>query len=232
MTNKRSAKHSRAADDGPAADLVQRIRFAARKPTRAPAGLARYVRGARISPGRVIVGANTTVTGRGRWNVDGAKLTIGVNGMSFSDETDRTVVRNDGTISIRGHVRFNQGSRIVVREGANLRIGSGTFINPFTIIEASNLIEIGSDCAISWRCDVIDTSFHQLDYLDRRTESNVIHVGDHVWVGAGARLLPGADLGDGCVVAAGSTVGSSFPPGSLIGGSPARVLRSDVSWSL
>lgn len=213
-------------------DLRSRVRLVATKPAALPAGLARYLRGCRISPGRVVIGSHTTVEGNGRWEVAGGKLAIGVLGMGFSDASDRTVVRNDGTISISGHVRFNKGSRVVVRDRAQLRVGAGTFINPFTIVEVANLVEIGTDCAISWRCDIMDTSFHRLDYPGRRPEANSIRIGNHVWVGAGVRLLPGTDLGDGCVVASGSTVNTVMPPNALVGGSPARVLRSDVSWAL
>jgi acetyltransferase-like isoleucine patch superfamily enzyme len=54
-----------------------------------------------------------------------------------------------------------------------------------------------------------------------------IEIGNDVWVGANSTILKGAKIGSGCVVAAGTVVPSGiYPDRSLIGGSPARVLKS------
>ncbi|WP_404821566.1 acyltransferase [Brevundimonas guildfordensis] len=57
-------------------------------------------------------------------------------------------------------------------------------------------------------------------------------IGDHVWIGAGARILKNARIGKGSIVAAVSLVaGKDYPPCSLIAGSPAVVKRSGTSWT-
>lgn len=54
-----------------------------------------------------------------------------------------------------------------------------------------------------------------------------IEVGDDVWIGANCTILKGARIGDGCVVASGSVVTrGDYPAGSLVGGNPARVIKS------
>ena len=56
--------------------------------------------------------------------------------------------------------------------------------------------------------------------------SSPIDIGDDVWLGAGAIILKGVKLGDGCVVASGSVVTSgTYPPRSLLAGNPARIVR-------
>ena len=50
-------------------------------------------------------------------------------------------------------------------------------------------------------------------------------IGNHVWVGDNAVILPNVTLGDGCIVGAGAVVTKSFPAGSVIGGNPARLLK-------
>jgi acetyltransferase-like isoleucine patch superfamily enzyme len=56
--------------------------------------------------------------------------------------------------------------------------------------------------------------------------SSAIDIGDDVWLGAGAIILKGVTLGDGCVVASGSVVTSgSYPPRSLLAGNPAKIIR-------
>lgn len=54
-----------------------------------------------------------------------------------------------------------------------------------------------------------------------------IRIGDDVWVGANATILKGAHLGDGCIVAAGAVVTrGEYPPGSILAGNPARIVKS------
>ena len=50
-------------------------------------------------------------------------------------------------------------------------------------------------------------------------------MGNNCWIGAGAVFLDGAELGDGCVVAANAVVTKQFPANSIVGGVPAKVLR-------
>lgn len=50
-------------------------------------------------------------------------------------------------------------------------------------------------------------------------------VGNDVWLGLDAVVMPGVRLGDGCIVAAKSVVTKSFEPYSIIGGNPARLIR-------
>ena len=50
-------------------------------------------------------------------------------------------------------------------------------------------------------------------------------IGNDVWIGAGATILPGAHLGDGVIVGAGAVVVGNVPPYSVVAGNPARILR-------
>ncbi len=52
-----------------------------------------------------------------------------------------------------------------------------------------------------------------------------IAIGDDVWIGACCVLLPGARIGDHCVIAAGSVISSEIPAQSVAGGNPARVIK-------
>jgi acetyltransferase-like isoleucine patch superfamily enzyme len=51
-----------------------------------------------------------------------------------------------------------------------------------------------------------------------------IEIGDDVFVGAGATIMPGVRIGNRCVVAAGSVVTRSVPEGSVVGGNPAKLI--------
>jgi virginiamycin A acetyltransferase len=60
--------------------------------------------------------------------------------------------------------------------------------------------------------------------LDSASKGSVI-IGNDVWVGAGAIILSGVNIGDGAIVAAGSVVTKDVPPYSIVGGNPAKLIR-------
>jgi acetyltransferase-like isoleucine patch superfamily enzyme len=52
-----------------------------------------------------------------------------------------------------------------------------------------------------------------------------VTIGNYVWIGSRVILLPGAELGDGCIVQAGALVSGKFPANAILGGNPAVVMR-------
>ena len=57
-------------------------------------------------------------------------------------------------------------------------------------------------------------------------EARDTHIGNDVWIGYKATILPGVDIGHGCIVGAQSVVTKDFPPYSVLAGNPARLIRS------
>jgi maltose O-acetyltransferase len=55
-----------------------------------------------------------------------------------------------------------------------------------------------------------------------------VHIGDNVWIGRSAIILPGVTIGDNAVVAAGAVVTKDVPDATLVAGNPARVVRTLV----
>lgn len=53
-------------------------------------------------------------------------------------------------------------------------------------------------------------------------------IGRNCFIGAHSIIMPGVTIGDGSIVAAGSVVTKTVPPGSLVGGNPARIIRSGI----
>lgn len=52
-----------------------------------------------------------------------------------------------------------------------------------------------------------------------------VKIGNYVWIGSRVTILPGTELGDGCVVQAGAVVSGRFPANAVIGGNPAKIFR-------
>jgi acetyltransferase-like isoleucine patch superfamily enzyme len=53
-------------------------------------------------------------------------------------------------------------------------------------------------------------------------------IGSNCFLGGRSLILPGVEIGDGSIVGAGSVVTKTVPPGSLVGGNPARILREGI----
>ena len=125
----------------------------------------------------------------------------------------------------------------LVTIGAGTRIYRGTeILGPVTIGEDSLLnrdcyvrpqVTIGSRVAIGPFVRLI-TDTHDIGPSEHRAgpfRVDPITVGDGCWIGAGAIVVAGVDIGPGAVVAAGAVVTSDVPANTLVGGTPARVLR-------
>lgn len=138
-------------------------------------------------------------------------------------------------IGLRENAELNLGGSIIGRgavlsagPGAKISLGEGTYLNDGSQIHASQAVTIGKECAISWNVTLIDNDGHK---VGDNAVSAPISIGDRVWIGCNVTILKGVTIGSGSIVAAGAVVTSSFPANSLIGGVPAKLIRSDANWS-
>lgn len=113
--------------------------------------------------------------------------------------------------------------------GKGLKMGNNSAIGEFTHFGASGGIEIGDDVIMGSYI-----SFHSENHVfedrskpirEQGVTSKGIKLGNNIWVGAKVTFLDGSSVGDNSVVAAGAVVNGNFPPNSLIGGIPAKILR-------
>ncbi|MDF2836060.1 MAG: hypothetical protein K0Q63_1700 [Paenibacillus sp.] len=136
-------------------------------------------------------------------------------------------LKNKGELIIGRNVSFHAKpfpSSVSVSKGARLTIGDNVFFNYGLDIGCTSSITIGSHTIIGPMVNMIDTNFHPVDAQDHGTAKPIV-IGDNVWVGRGAVILPGVSIGSGAVVAAGSIVTRDIPPAVLAGGTPAKALR-------
>lgn len=116
------------------------------------------------------------------------------------------------------------------RAGATIVIGDMSRIHG-SCIHAYERIEIGKYCLIAANCQIFDGNGHDLFPADPRDRINTmgtsspVAIGDAVWIGANAIILPGTTIGFGSVVASGAVVRGKFGKNSLIAGNPAVFVR-------
>jgi acetyltransferase-like isoleucine patch superfamily enzyme len=110
-----------------------------------------------------------------------------------------------------------------------LKIGMGCYFGPFCLIDGFNAqVEIGNYVSFSQNVNLMSGSGPNASEKMQRIfpiKREKVSIGDHCWVGASVIIMPGVSLGKHCVVAANSFVNQSFPDYSIIGGSPAKLLR-------
>jgi acetyltransferase-like isoleucine patch superfamily enzyme len=104
-------------------------------------------------------------------------------------------------------------------------VGSQTYINRNTFIDASELVEIGAGCLIGPFCYLTDHD-HDLQSNCGALISKATIIEKGCWLGAHVTVLKGVIVGTGSIVGAGSVVTKSVPPNSLAVGNPARVIRA------
>jgi acetyltransferase-like isoleucine patch superfamily enzyme len=112
---------------------------------------------------------------------------------------------------------------------AAIRIGDGVQLNNDVMIKCEGPgVVIGDRTLIGSQVTIYDSDFHEL-HPDRRRGGTpsmgqvVLH--ENVFVGDGATILKGVEIGRDSVVGAGSVVTSSIPPGVIAAGNPARIVR-------
>lgn len=111
--------------------------------------------------------------------------------------------------------------------GYQTRIGARTFANWGLVLLDVAAITIGDDVQIGPGVQLL-TATHPLDAEQRRSKweaAEPIRIGDNVWLGGGVIVCPGVTIGSDSVVGAGSVVIRDVPPGVLVVGTPARVVR-------
>ena len=169
-------------------------------------------RGLRIGTGLVIKG--------GKWMRSGPRSVIG-NHVEFH-------ANGKGTLNIGSDARVLTGVVIRCFKG-KVEIGDHVSLNPYCVIYGDGGVTIGNEVRIATHT-VIVAQNHNIDDLSQpiRMQGNRargIRIGNDVWIGANVTVLDGADIGDGCVIGAGSVVRGTIPPFSIAVGTPARVIR-------
>ncbi|MCL2047823.1 MAG: acetyltransferase [Defluviitaleaceae bacterium] len=116
---------------------------------------------------------------------------------------------------------------VFLSSGKNIRLGnrSGLGINA----RVSGPLTIGDDVMMGPNV-MIYTQNHGFDDLSvpmllQTVQKKAVVIGNDVWIGAAAIILPGVTVGNGAIVGAGAIVTKDVPDYAIVGGNPARVIR-------
>ena len=133
---------------------------------------------------------------------------------------------------------------------AQIIFGNNVFIGKSNII-AKSKITFGNNILVSWGCFFYDHNSHSVDYIERRIDlsqtykdyidcggnyvknknwgsvvTEEIVIEDDVWIGFNSIILKGVRVGKGAIIAAGSVVTKDVEPFTVVGGNPAKFIKS------
>ncbi len=167
----------------------------------------------------VEMGAGCRFAGMPRIQIaDGARIVLG----------DRVLVRSRWKSSGTGYPHATM--LCAVKPGALIRIENDAGVSGAVLTTGSEIV-VGERSLLGAGCAVWGTDFHPLEVHERRRHptagaiSSPVRIGCDVFVGGRAIILKGASIGDGAVVGAAAVVAGDVPPGAVVAGNPARIVR-------
>lgn len=137
-------------------------------------------------------------------------------------------IDNQGFMSIGAHSLLrsvNVPVELATAPGARLIIGADCSINYGVSIGCTESIRLGERCRLGPYVMIVDSAFHELLDRSKRPPSQPVIIGDDVWLGAKASILPGVTIGRGAVVGTGAVVTRDIPAFAVVAGVPAKIVK-------
>lgn len=130
-------------------------------------------------------------------------------------------------VSLGSHLISDGHGTIIVDSGASLQIGNHVYFNEDLMISAKSAVVIGDGCRFGPGVKIFDND-HVFDSENGVTDKHIsapIKIGQRCWIASNAIILKGTQIGDNCVIGAGSIVQGVIPPGSLVTASRELTVR-------
>lgn len=171
----------------------------------------------------------TRVTNMGGYFLDGAIV------INLSNNINNIIIGKNSYIN---------GELKTLIYGGKITIGENSYVGLSTKVWSGEHISIGNNVLISHNVHIIDTTSHEINHLERAESfSNTVEKGgnytvkgsvktspiiieDYVWINFNVIILKGVTIGKGAIIAAGSVVTKDVQAFVLVGGNPAKVIKT------
>lgn len=122
------------------------------------------------------------------------------------------------------------GPHVTIKNPENLSIGDNVSIHCYTYIDASGKITIGNNVSIAHNCSLIsfEHTYNEptLPIKYNPCKHSPIQIEDDAWLGCGVRILAGVTIYNRSICAAGCVVTKSFTNNVILGGIPAKIIKT------
>lgn len=164
------------------------------------------------------------------------------------DGDNNTLTVESTALAFGGFFHLNGGATVTIGEkfngqqvfiyavqGSELKIGRWAGFNGLVrlLLHECGQLTIGDGCLFAAEVDVSISDMHSIIDISTQKRINVaqnINIGNRVWIGQRTMVLKGAEIGDGSIIGAQSVVTKRIPANCLAAGSPARLIRPNVTW--
>ncbi|TWT08235.1 sugar O-acetyltransferase [Planococcus sp. CPCC 101016] len=183
---------------------------------------------AQLNRGESVIGGSQTHQMMHKLSQEALKVTVELNGHYHTPEEVRELFSR--LIAKQVDATFALFPPFYTDCGKNINVGKNVFINSGCRFQDQGGITIGDGALIGHNV-VLATLNHDVDPRKRsKMHPAPITIGKDVWIGANVTVVPGVEIGDGAIIAAGAVVTKSIPSNVIAGGVPAKVLKKiDVS---
>lgn len=140
-----------------------------------------------------------------------------------------------GQLSIGDNSSIGAFSRVIISTsynniGSHIHIGDNVGIGEYAYLGGGGGLDIGDNCIIGQYLSCHPENHNYQDKTLQIRQQGVnrkgIKIGENCWIGAKVTIADGVEIGQHCVIAAGAVVTSSMPDYSVVGGVPAKILKT------
>lgn len=126
--------------------------------------------------------------------------------------------------TLGNNAKLFDGGQYITGPDGYVTIGANTHISRLSVISGFGGITIGQGCSISAHVAVYSstTDLQAASLIEGKSLKDPVTIGDNVYIGVGAKIIPGVTIGDNAVIAAGAVVTKDVPADTLAKGVPAQ----------
>ena len=151
----------------------------------------------------------------------------------FRQKGSQIIIGDNFTVNssfLSNLVGLFQRTIIVTRDKGNIIIGDSVGVSGVTIYSRKSIV-IGSYTNIGGNTKILDNDFHPIDPELRKKndlasiKDKEIIIGENVFIGCNCIILKGTEIGDNCVIGAGSVVSGKYGDNLILAGNPAKIIK-------
>ena len=171
---------------------------------------------ARLRRSKIYISPGSCVQIENRCSINGARIAL---------------LGDNNSLIFQEAARLLGGATVTMEGNSTVIIGRNAGVRRVDFVAKDADITVGERCMFSNNIVVRNHDSHKV-LVDGKIANPArdIVLGKHVWIGQNVSILKSAEIGDDSILGFGSVVTNSCPPGPVMAGHPARIIKTGVSW--